>query len=331
MKMRTVLVMVALATIFTLGCVSTTPRTTPSQSTSRQSTTPRNWEAIQKDIAKAEAFVSNDPVSAFLSYKELLGSQFTCSAEQRQELQARMAELEPLATARITDDYQQAVTKGWLRDVALIGIIKAQVTNESPQQVQDTINAYLSQQRVGSEQLIWTVSDVAAENVGSEYRDISRPNPGGHGTSVAVRGSTLVRVSASVSNVSDSGDVQYIRWSLEPIKRLLSDLSVEVVKIGVKETGRWLDNSHIFLSVNGAGAKCIYVCDDSDIPNPGRGMLITKITDAKGEVIFIPAFIPKGKSARLNMLFAAPDNVSSAELRVLGAQPISVPVGPKGK
>ena len=278
--------------------------------------TTRKWSDVQKDIAAVEASAESNPVSAYMTYKEILGSSISCSREQRQSLANRMSELEPKAQKLIAADRQAAVRKGDTRTSTLIGLIQALAsTNVSPLVLEAQATVRPLSESSDSKVQIWSLSDVSATHIGMSFTD-------GNVTVRAPSGS-LVRVYACVSNISEQCDVPYMIWSFSRMKRDFGKWS-----IGDIADGRWLDNSHIDLSYDGGVAECIYVCSGSSIP--GGNMRFSNLV-VKGTVFpfFQPAYIPKGEAATLDLLFVAPKDCTIRELRVLGGAPVSVPVAAK--
>jgi len=278
--------------------------------------TTRKWSDVQKDIAEVEATAGSNPVSAYLTYKEVLGSPLSCSREQRQTLANRMNELEPKAHKRIAADRQAAEREGDTRSSTLIGLIQALAsTNVSPIMLEAQATVRPLSENSDSKAHTWSVSDVSASLIGKSFTDgnirISAPS------------GSLVRVSACVSNISEQCDVPYMIWSFSSLKRDFGKWSIDDIA-----DGRWLDNSHIDLSYDGGVAPCIYVCSGSKIP--GGNMRLSNIV-AHGSVIpfFQPAYIPKGQAATLDLLFVAPTDCTINELRVLGAKPASIPATAK--
>jgi len=280
---------------------------------------PTDWpESLVKDTKEALAQRKTDPVSSLLALRNTLESKKqSLSGHHKAWLAEQIDGLTPEASARLRRDHRDAEKRLDALSLTLIELVAAKLPAETwdGEPLSKTVlNRILSEQE--QVHCIWQVSDATLATIGRRFEEGPWMN---QVTLTSHDGFELVRVNATIRNVSQGKAKPYSLWAFEKLKRIIA---TTLVDRELPEEFQWLDDSFIYL-VYGDGEliTCSHVCQGSGLR--GLGTLTISAEGGSGRIVTPPKVMKPGDETVVELVFSVPKTEGEYRLFVLGAAPVA--------
>jgi hypothetical protein len=291
-------------------------------------------KAAEKLKAAIEVY-RDDPVSAFLTFVALRDDETETekitAAEHRDWLESAIAALRPPVQKLIQQDYQSAIESDDLRAALIAVEIAAKVRQDKPEDLITDVARRLPSlapllesalQGKSKTAPIWKITDAKATRM-PDYSE----SYGLSGLDIDAKdGHELVRVTATVENISATSDPVYVGSILPAALKLAFDMDAEERQQLMGPT-RLASSRFLFLKTAEGNFPCQFVCKDADTliggGSFGAMLILLRITNTK--VTSYPgSCVEQGKPFLLDVLFSVPQGVKNVELVFLGSPPVPV-------
>ncbi|HUV38229.1 MAG TPA: hypothetical protein VMY39_01385 [Planctomycetota bacterium] len=280
-------------------------------------------ESDTATVNKVLAEYEKNPVSACLTLSGFLERAGDKAVTDRQKtwLEQAVKTCRPHAVAVVRHDLREAAADWDLRGSLMLAAVGSKLTKEGWEEEAAALarvkNHVVSGGR--SRNAVWKVTNASAERLGESYSE-------GFGTSQTTltpkQGFELLRVKASVENISTGPDLPYVPWCLGDFKRVFA------AGLGDDDTpanGRLVVDEMIFLlTAGGDWISCGYVCSGCD---KLRDFSLT-LTGKDGGVthIFLGTMVKPGEKFDLDVIFSVPSGTDGLRLLMLGSEPVDLAI-----
>ena len=279
------------------------------------------WSKYNKDqLDKVISGYDKDQVSAFLEFKDTTSrtNENAPNAVQHAWLKKALEITRPQTVAVLERDLALAVAQDDFRG-ALFAILAAnKVDKEKPLRGQELWDKLKGQILAGAAgpQHVWKLTQTKAAWHGDSYSEGLFANKY---TLSSNPGFKLLRVSATVENISPKPDPLYASKALGGLEGALLEIDEKVFT----KSRRLAVPSFVWLLQKPSGTNLdILMSPHVMESSPAlRGMTITTTT----KMSFTGTYIEQGKSFQLDVLFSIPQDTAISDLRLLfvGASPVA--------
>jgi len=297
-------------------------------------------EKVKGDAEKALKNYANDQVSAYLTFREMLGAKNNeLKDEQKKWITDALVVLKPRVLVVLNRDL-----KGARASLDFRGAYIAQLTLLTVAESDAEVAAFLTSlpkladlmkesfRRTPSP--VWEITGATGELMPS-YTDGNWPSQ----TRVSPNkdGYRILRVKAHVRNISPKSDPTYTPWALTAPKRiLLMDTRDEV-----KKPNRLAGDSFINVVTpdNSQSFPCSYVTKKNEVLRDSMMGLIGELLGGAGgdaadagNIIAQThpgSFVARGTKFEIDVLFPVPENLNAFRLVIVGSPPVPIRISGK--
>ncbi len=266
----------------------------------------------KENLDEAMAVYPKDQVSAYLAFKRLLDREKDKPTPQQRDWLQKAADISrERAVTALKRDFDTAADGIDLHAMQLVMLVADKVQLESLPEMKATFDKTKTQvitgKKVGAP--LWKVTRIKGElldnfSEGNINRVTLGPKEGGK----------LLRVKASVENVSETSDVPYAVAALH-----FGELNSG--KKDIRGPSHIIQDSFIvLLAGDGNWIPCLYVCESCK-PLRGFAAYYEDTESGRDAVVCSGTYVPKGNSVDLDVVFSVPKGLGKPCLLVLGSVP----------
>ena len=273
--------------------------------------------AFPKELGEAvEKALKRDLPGAVLGLREIVQkSNGGPNQKQKEWLEFQISLLTPDALKVLSDAFNNAKSVLDIRGILIAQTVANKIKKDAQPNAQEEVSGVLQRLLTGAAaRYYWNVTNVTGLAIGDTYSERT-----GMGTASvgAQNGQHLLRVRATVKNVSSGTDQPYVLDVFSGIQR---DLASNMAEVTSKDTlsgpHRWLDQELVFL-VDAAG-KMI----SCGLPPQGSALRGGMELGVGNRLILIPRAIKASEELdNLECIFPVPNQEQQYKLLVLGAAP----------
>lgn len=310
------------------------------------------WESdLLKVLRQVTASCKRDPITACLTYRDSLGREHLTLEQQAWLGEAAGCLCQP-ALATLNKDFEEAIAAGDLRRCLMASVVSQMVTGATVDDVKAREALVIASTLVESHQMaapIWTILKASAQRIVA-YENTMHSE--GHATDDMRRrvettatisiypsnGCYLVRVNASLKNVSAKADPAYGAWYLPPPPPLSPPSLHKDAPGGVSEPGCYISPDMVYLVIRGGARPQLLTCRAATEDSRGLTsfyfsqvlpmIIVSRATQGERvQAIAVDVYgsrISMDTTFDMEILFDVPNGIDDCELLVLGAKPYSL-------
>lgn len=326
--MNNTLVLGSLVWLFSFGFVEAQTAPPPGIATPQLPDKLQWPKDFKESLDKQLGIFQGQPISAFLHIQ----SNFDWDENvQKKELTAdhkawwkRVAEeIKPKIIAALQNDFDAAIKKGDLRAAMIASLAANKLSTNSITSNPGAIATLKAKAFSGtaSPGAVWQMTDVVGKWLDGEF-SIELPGMG-RLTFAPKAGFRLLRVDATIKNISGDSDPAYVWYALSDPMGSYSWYKMEVFHNDVREPKRLVDDDYLFLITPGGDMiPSLFVISDGS--NPAFGLAGTISKDGRGSALFVGEYVSQGTESSAGFIFQVPAEMEGLRLLLFGSP--SVPV-----